>query len=793
MNDAVNAKALHTLEYDKIVQKLAATAATSLGREEAEKLYPSQELRVVERRLAATDEAARAIALKGAPPFGGITDVRASLYRAKLHGMLQPAELIEIAQFIMGSRRLNKFISSADEELTLPLLTDLREPLTDFKAIEDEIRRCVDEQGDVLDSASPELASVRRDIRINAGRAREKLESLIRSSSVQKMLQDALITQRNDRYVIPVKAEYRSHFGGIVHDQSGSGATLFIEPEAVVQMNNKLRELTLKEQQEIERILRKLTEAVGERADLLTGDVELIGQLDFIFAKASLAHSMMATLPAVNDEGKLLLRRARHPLIEQKNVVPIDIELGDDYSAIIVTGPNTGGKTVSLKTIGLLSLMAMSGLFVPADDGSILCVFDGIYADIGDEQSIEQSLSTFSSHMTNLISMLGQVTSRSLVLLDELGAGTDPAEGSALAIAILEHLHRIGCRMIATTHYSELKAYAYNREGIINASMEFDVATLRPTYRLLVGVPGRSNAFAIAERLGLPKSIIEHARGEVSEDELKVDTMIASLEKDRRTAESERKLAERLRLDVEKLQQQIADERAKFQEQKAKLLDEAREQARLSVAKAKREAEDIIAELRQLALDEGASVKEHKLIEARKKLEDAVPAPAAREPRAAAGGKAVKIEPGDEVKVHSLGGQRGHVVELSGNQEAVVQLGIMKMKVALADLEPVRQQASSKTKQQAQATVVKRSRDENIRTELDLRGTTLDEAILEVDRFLDEAFLSNLGQVYVIHGKGTGALRAGIQEFLRRHKHVKSYRLGSFGEGGAGVTIAELH
>jgi len=789
----VNAKALHTLEYDKIIQKLAATAATSLGREEAEKLYPSQELRVVERRLAATNEAARAIALKGSPPFGGITDVRASLYRAKLHGMLQPTELIEIAQFIMGSRRLNKFISSANEELQLPLLTDLREPLTDFKAIEDEIRRCVDEQGDVLDSASPELASVRRDIRINAGRAREKLESLIRSSSVQKMLQDALITQRNDRYVIPVKAEYRSHFGGIVHDQSGSGATLFIEPEAVVQMNNKLRELMLKEQQEIERILRKLTESVGERADLLTGDVELIGQLDFIFAKASLAHSMLATLPAVNDEGKLLLRRARHPLIDQKHVVPIDIELGDDYSAIIVTGPNTGGKTVSLKTIGLLSLMAMSGLFVPADDGSILCVFDGIYADIGDEQSIEQSLSTFSSHMTNLISMLGQVTSRSLVLLDELGAGTDPAEGSALAIAILEHLHRIGCRMIATTHYSELKAYAYNRDGIINASMEFDVATLRPTYRLLVGVPGRSNAFAIAERLGLPKSIIEHARGEVSEDELKVDTMIASLEKDRRTAESERKLAERLRLDVEKLQQQIADERAKFQEQKAKLLDEAREQARLSIAKAKREAEDIIAELRQLALEEGASVKEHKLIEARKKLEDAIPAPATREPRAAAGGKAVKIEPGDEVKVHSLGGQRGHVVELSGSQEAVVQLGIMKMKVALADLEPVRQQASSKTKQQAQATVVKRSRDENIRTELDLRGTTLDEAILEVDRFLDEAFLSNLGQVYVIHGKGTGALRTGIQEFLRRHKHVKSYRLGSFGEGGAGVTVAELH
>ncbi|WEK56278.1 MAG: endonuclease MutS2 [Candidatus Cohnella colombiensis] len=786
----MNAKALHTLEYQKVIRKLSELTATSLGREESEKLYPSQELVIVERRIAATDEAVRATTLKGTPPFGGITDVRAALYRAKLSGVLQPAELMNIAQFILGSRRLRRFISLAEDETALPLLADLCEPLTDFKSLEDEIRRCIDEQGDVLDSASPELASLRRDIRINAGRAREKLESLIRSSSVQKMLQDALITQRNDRYVIPVKQEYRGHFGGIVHDQSSSGATLFIEPEAVVQMNNKLRELTIKEQNEVERILRQLSERTGECAELLTGDAEIIGQLDFIFAKASLAHAMQATLPTMNADGQLYLRRARHPLIDSKLVVPIDLELGESYSAIIVTGPNTGGKTVSLKTIGLLSLMAMSGLFVPADDGSRLCVFDGVYADIGDEQSIEQSLSTFSSHMTNLISMLNEVTSRSLVLLDELGAGTDPAEGSALAIAILEHLQRIGCRMIATTHYSELKAYAYNREGITNASMEFDIATLRPTYRLLVGVPGRSNAFAIAERLGLPISIIEHARGEVSEDELKVDTMIASLEQDRRTAESERQLAERSRRDVEKLQVQLEEERLRFQEQKVKLLEEAREQARLSIIKAKQEAEDIIVELRKLAMEEGASVKEHKLIAARKRLEDAVPAPT-KQPRATNNNKVVKIEPGDEVKVYSLGGQKGHVVELVGKTEAVVQLGIMKMKVAISDLDPMRKQTSHKP--QAQATIVKRSRDEHIRTELDLRGTTIDEAMLEVDRFLDEAFLSNLGQVYIIHGKGTGALRTGVQEFLRRHKHVKNYRLGQFGEGGAGVTVAELH
>ncbi len=665
MTIAVNEKALHTLEYDKIIRRLTGLAATSLGREEAEKLTPSRELEIVKRRLAATDEASRAVSLKGAPPFGGITDIRSSLQRAKLQGMLQPPELMEVAQFIMGSRRLNRFIASAGEETELPLLSDLCEPLTDFKALEDEIRRCIDEQGDVLDSASPELASMRRDIRVNEGRAREKLESLIRSSSVQKMLQETLITMRNDRYVIPVKQEYRAHFGGIVHDQSGSGATLFIEPEAVVQMNNKLRELKIKEQNEVERILRKLTAEVGERADLLAGDAEILGIIDFVFAKASLAHALSATLPVMNDEGKIVLYKGRHPLLDIKTAVPIDIELGESYTSIIVTGPNTGGKTVSLKTIGLLSLMAMSGLFVPAEDGSRLCVFDGIYADIGDEQSIEQSLSTFSSHMTNLISMLGQVTSRSLVLLDELGAGTDPAEGSALAIAILEHLQKLGCRLIATTHYSELKAYAYNREGITNASMEFDVATLRPTYRLLVGVPGRSNAFAIAERLGLPKSIIDHARGEVSEDELKVDSMIASLEQDRLQAETERRTAEMLRLETEKLRKEIQEERFKLQEQKAKLLEAAREEARQQVAKARREAEEIIADLRRLALEEGASVKEHKLIEAKKRLEEAVPDPVFR-PTRQGGAKPAKIVAGDEVKVHSLNGQKGHVVELVG-------------------------------------------------------------------------------------------------------------------------------
>ncbi|MBB6731113.1 endonuclease MutS2 [Cohnella zeiphila] len=787
----MNDKALYTLEYDKIISRLAEKAATSLGKEEAGKVRPSSDLAEVKRRLAATDEAVRSVALKGSPPFGGVTDVRPALARARLGGVLGPSELMDIAGLIMGSRRIRKYAAQVGDEIAIPLLADLCEPLIDAKPLEDEIRRCIDEQGDVMDSASPELASIRREIRVGEGRVREKLDSMIRSSSVQKMLQDVLITIRGDRYVIPVKQEYRSHFGGIVHDQSGSGATLFIEPEAIVQMNNKLREAKLKEQKEIERILRRLSELTGAQAELLSSDAESLGYIDFIFAKAALADSMFGTLPAMNGEGKLRLKRARHPLIDPKQVVPIDLEMGEDYSAIIVTGPNTGGKTVSLKTVGLLSLMAMTGLFVPADDGSSLCVFDGIYADIGDEQSIEQSLSTFSSHMTNLIGMLNQVTSRSLVLLDELGAGTDPAEGSALAIAILEHLHRIGCRIVATTHYSELKAYAYNRDGLINASMEFDVATLRPTYRLLVGVPGRSNAFAIAERLGLPKEIIDHARGEVSEEELKVDSMIASLERDRRSAESERQAAERVRREADELSRKLEEERFKFQEQKAKLLEEAREEARQSVAKARREAEEIISDLRKLALEEGASVKEHKLIEARRRLEESVPDPV-QKPRRKAEGKAAKIEPGDEVKVYSLGGQKGHVVELTSGGEALVQLGILKMKVALSDLEPAGKQAGAPAKTAVHVATVKRTRDDNVATELDLRGTTLDEALVETDRFLDEAFLANLGTVYLIHGKGTGALRTGIQEYLRKHKHVKSFRLGNYGEGGAGVTVAEL-
>ncbi|MFL1677511.1 endonuclease MutS2 [Paenibacillus dendritiformis] len=784
----MDSKILNTMDYHKILASLANHAATGLGQQAALNLRPSSDLEEVKLRLQATDEAMTVERLKGGPPLAGVKDIRGALKRARIQAMLSSTELWDISALLFAARRTKRHIAAVHEEEAIPLLQDLAETISDQKQLEEDIRQCIDEQGEILDQASFELAAIRRELRIGETRIREKLEAMIRSSNAAKMLQEQLITIRNDRYVIPVKQEYRSHYGGIVHDQSGSGATLFIEPEAIVAMNNKLRETKLREEREIERILSRLTEQVGLLADVLEYDTGAVETLDFMFAKARLAREMKASLPRMNDRGFLKLRKARHPLIPAEQVVPIDVELGNTYTSILVTGPNTGGKTVTLKTIGLLNLMAMSGLFIPAEDGSQMCVFDAIYADIGDEQSIEQSLSTFSSHLTNIIRILEQMTPKSLVLLDEVGAGTDPAEGSALAIAILEHIHRLGCRMVATTHYSELKAYAYERKGVINASMEFDVQTLRPTYRLLVGVPGRSNAFAIAERLGLPKPIIDHARGEVTEEDMRVETMIASLEDNRLKAEAERETASKLRIELEAMRQKLNRELEKQEAEREKRQEQAEAKARAIVDKARREAQEIIAELRQLAM-EGVQVKEHMLTEARKRLDEAAPeAKLAAKPKRDA--KPVRrIEAGDDVRVYSLN-QKGSVVELVG-EEAVVQLGIMKMKVPLDDLELL-SSAKSAAKPVQSGANVKRTRGESVRSELDLRGANLEEALMEVDRFLDEALLGNLGQVYIIHGKGTGILRSGIQEFLRKHKHVKSFRLGSFGEGGTGVTVAEL-
>lgn len=788
----MNLKILQTLEYTKVIQLVVRHASTSLGKELAESLGPAAELNECKKRLQATDEAFKVDRLKGGAPFGGIRDVRQPLHRARIGGMLNPVELNDIGGTLLGGRRLRRFLLEIHEESPVPLLAELAELLQENKALEEKIRSCIDENAHVLDQASPELGKVRAELRAGEGKVREKLEQMVRTPSIAKMLQDSLVTIRNDRYVIPVKQEYRGHFGGLIHDQSASGATLFIEPESVVQMNNRLRELKLKEEAEVEKVLRLLSALVAEFSDQLNGNLELLAELDFIFAKASTAREMKATLPMMNDRGFLKIKKGRHPLLSRDAVVPLDVELGNKYSTIIITGPNTGGKTVTLKTIGLLSLMAMSGLFVPAEDGSQLCVFDAIYADIGDEQSIEQNLSTFSSHMTNIISILRNMTPKSLVLFDELGAGTDPAEGSALAISILEHIHQMGCRMVATTHYSELKAYAYDRKGVINASMEFDIQTLSPTYRLLVGVPGRSNAFAIAERLGLSRRIIEHARQQVGEEDQRVESMIATLEENRLSAEAERNTAKELRREVEATKRKLEEERRKFDEQREKLLLKAEQDAAQAVAKARKEAEEVIADLRRMALEERGSIKEHKLIEARRRMDLAAPQLTDKLKKTASSPKKAEvIEPGDEVLVTSLN-QKGHLVEWAGASEAMVQLGIMKMKVARKDLQLVASKPEAKPPAQRVTTGVKRTRDDNVRMELDLRGQNLEESLMEVDRFLDEGFLSNLGQVYIIHGKGTGVLRTGISDYLRRHKHVKSYRLGNYGEGGTGVTVVEL-
>jgi DNA mismatch repair protein MutS2 len=786
----MNPKILKLMDFEKVKQALAGQAQTSLGKQLAAELEPSSHYDTVLVWLKQTDEASVVERMKGAPPFGGIRDIRSSLHRAKIGGMLHAQELLDIATTISGGRLLKKYCVAFNAQQAIPLLIEKLEGLTDPKAVEQAINSCIDDNGAVMDQASPELNRIRHEIRTGESRIRDRMEQMIRNTNTQKMLQDAIVTMRNDRYVLPVKQEYRAHFGGLVHDQSSSGATLFIEPEAIVNLNNKLREFRMKEEREVERILRQLTEQVGEISEEMNYNVSLLGEMDFIFAKSGLARAWKATRPELNDRGYFRLRKARHPFIDADTVVPINVELGDSFRSIIVTGPNTGGKTVSLKTIGLLHLLVMSGLFVPAEENSELSVFDGIYADIGDEQSIEQNLSTFSSHLTNIISTLKAMTPKSLVLLDEVGAGTDPAEGSALAISILEHIHQMGCRMIATTHYSELKAYAYDREGIINASMEFDIQTLSPTYRLLIGVPGRSNAFAIAERLGLAKSIIDHAKGQVTEEDQRVDTMIASLEANRLSAEQERESAVQLRKEVEGLRGKLKSQQERFDQQKDKLLDKAEKDAKEALQKAKQEAEQIIADLRKMALEEQSSIKEHKLIEAKRRLDTVEPVLDKRSSQKTGKQKSAVVEAGDHVQVISLG-QKGHVVELSGTNDVVVQLGIMKMKVKKSDIALLE---TSKDKQaQQMVTTIKRSKDDsNVRTELDLRGQNLEDSYLEVGQFLDEAFLSNLGQVYVIHGKGTGVLRNGIQQYLRKHKHVKSYRLGEFGEGGTGVTVVQL-
>jgi DNA mismatch repair protein MutS2 len=601
------------------------------------------------------------------------------------------------------------------------------------------------------------------------------------------MLSDSIVTIRNDRFVIPVKQEYRSHYGGIIHDQSSSGQTLFIEPQVIVQLNNQLQDIRVKEQLEIERILSELSAKTAEFESELQVIVEILGNLDFIFAKARYGRKMKGSMPIMNNEGRIALYKARHPLIPIDEVVANDILLGKDYTTIVITGPNTGGKTVTLKTLGLCSLMAQAGLQVPAFDGSELAVFDAIYADIGDEQSIEQSLSTFSSHMVNIVDILEKVDFNTLVLFDELGAGTDPQEGAALAISILDEVHNRGARVIATTHYPELKAYGYNREGVLNASVEFDVETLSPTYKLLLGVPGRSNAFEISKRLGLSDTVIQSARSHVSEDTNQIDKMIASLESSKRQAEIEQEEARDYLRQAEKLHQDMQKQMIEFYENKDSMLEKAAEQAGEILEEAKSEAEKVIRDLRKMRIEKHADIKEHELIDAKRRLEAATPEITKSSKLINKKSKKHTFTPGDEVKVLTFG-QKGSLLEKVSDNEWQVQIGILKMKVKEKDLEYISTPKPVETRPMA----IVQGRDADVKLELDLRGERYEAALFRVEKYIDDALLSNYPRVSIIHGKGTGALRQGVQEYLRNHRSVKKIRFGEAGEGGSGVTVVEF-
>ena len=780
--------ALKVLEYAKIKEQLMGHASSSLGRDEIKNLVPSADFDKVVRLQEETDEAAMVLRLKGNVPLSGIFDIRAHIKRAVIGGVLSPSELVQISSTIHASRQIKRFIEDlAEEDIKVPILSEKAERIIPLAKLEESIKNSIDESGDVLDSASELLRSLRSQIRANQARVRERLEGMIRSSSAQKMLSDAIITIRNDRFVIPVKQEYRGHYGGIIHDQSSSGQTLFIEPQAIVQLNNALQDIRVKEQLEIERILADLSAQTAEFEGELSIIVEVMGSLDFIFAKARYSRQIKGSKPLMNNEGRISLYKARHPLIPINEVVANDILLGRDFTIIVITGPNTGGKTVTLKTVGLCTLMAQSGLQIPALDGSELAVFDSVYADIGDEQSIEQSLSTFSSHMVNIVDILKKADFNSLILFDELGAGTDPQEGAALAISILDEVNKRGARVIATTHYPELKAYGYDREGVMNASVEFDVETLSPTYKLLLGVPGRSNAFEISKRLGLDEQVINVARSHVSADTNQIDKMIASLEESRRQAERDREEANDFLKEAERLHNDMQKQMADYYNHKDNLFDKAASQAEDIVEQAKEEAEKIIRDLRKMRLEKHADIKEHELIDAKKRLAEAAPDIKRSGRQTAQKDQKRTFKPGDEVKVLTFD-QKGTLLDKTSGHAWNVQIGILKMKVEEKDLEYL--STPKQTEKRAVTTI--KGKDFHVSLELDLRGERYENALMRVEKYLDDALLAGYPRVSIIHGKGTGALRQGVQEYLKNHRSVKKIRFGDAGEGGTGVTIAEF-
>ena len=790
----MNERNLRVLEFPKILEMLSALAVTEMGREAARLLTPSGDADTVRRWQAETEEAGTVYAYQGSNPMAWFTDVRPYLKLARAGGTLSPKALLQVADALKAARTVRSALVTDREDT--PLLTEMGSRLATNRALEEEIFDAIISEDELSDHASPALYDIRRQMRVLNDRVRDKLNGIIRSASMQKYLMDAIVTMRNGRYVVPVKAECRANVPGIVHDQSGTGSTLFIEPMGVVEAGNELKQWTIKEKNEIERILGAFSDRIAPDADLIANNLDLMARLDVIFAKANLARQMRAVPPKLNEAGYVRLIQARHPLIDPQKVVPSTLWLGEEFTTLVITGPNTGGKTVTLKTVGLLSLMAQAGLQIPAAYGSELAIFDEVFADIGDEQSIEQSLSTFSSHMTNIVEILKSVTPKSLALFDELGAGTDPTEGAALAMAILNHLLQMKVTTMATTHYSELKAFALGTKGVENASVEFNVETLQPTYRLSIGVPGKSNAFEISRKLGLPEFLIEDANSRLSKDAVRFEDVIANAEYHRQIAEKERQLAEQAHIETQKLRDEAERLQRELADRRETELRKAKQEARQLLQKAQRESEQIISDLKKQRSSGG--MKEHELHEMRARLQGAIDANA--EPIAAGreGGPVTDAKVGDTVLLVNLNTKATLLTAPDARGECTVQAGALKLKANVADMRTAmpdkpekprgRQPARGTSGGSAFVGVAPRA----VETDCDVRGMSLDEAILAVDMFLDGAVLNKLSQVYIIHGKGTGILRSGIQQHLKKHPAIKSFRLGKYGEGEDGVTVTTL-
>lgn len=778
-------KILDVLEFEKIKSFVADETISDLGREKVQEMAPASNFDTVEFQMNETDEISQIYNKHRLPSLSGLAKVSPLVHRASIGGVLNVGELNRIKRLVQVQNQFKTFYNQMleeDEEVKYPILHDKMNHLPILTDLFKEINEKCDAH-DLFDHASYTLQSIRSKISRTNQRIRQNLDRIVKNQGNQKKLSDAIVTVRNDRNVIPVKAEYRQDFNGVVHDQSASGQTLYIEPNSVVEMNNQISRLRNDEAVERERILTELTGLVSAESDALLVAESVMGQIDFLIAKARYAHTIKGTKPTFKEDRTIYLPNAFHPLLDKDTVVANTIEFIDDVETVIITGPNTGGKTVTLKTLGLIIVMAQSGLLIPTLDGSQLSIFENVYCDIGDEQSIEQSLSTFSSHMKNIVEILQDADQNSLILFDELGAGTDPSEGAALAMSILDYVRRLGSLVMATTHYPELKAYSYNREGVMNASVEFDVDTLSPTYKLLMGVPGRSNAFDISKKLGLSLNIINKAKTMIGTDEQEINAMIESLEHNSKRVDQQRIELDRLVREAQETHDALSKQYQQYQNYEKSLMEEAKEKANQRVKSATKEADEILKELRNLRDHKGAEVKEHELIDKKKQLDDQYEAKSIKQHVQKK--KYDTIHAGDEVKVLSYG-QKGEVLELVGNEEAVVQMGIIKMKLPIEDLEKTKKKKEKPTK------MVTRQNRKTIKTELDLRGYRYEEALNELDQYLDQAVLSNYEQVYIIHGKGTGALQKGVQQHLKKHKSVRQFRGGMPSEGGFGVTVAEL-